>query len=126
MMKSFSVILIFLGVFVLMGGVGYSVFLMSEQSRQTYECKTADLFQTRAEKAEEAYKAAKGTPQGKELEKELKQQLNNEQLAIRACSESKSFYKTRIALGFLIAGVGFVISLVGLGAFLFGRKRSVS
>jgi hypothetical protein len=125
-MKIIGVLLTILGLFVLVGGVGYSIFLINEQSRQTYLCSSVDAYHKKAEKAAEALKAAKGTSQERDLEKDLSQQLENEKTFVQRCSDEKAFYKTWTIAGFSIAAGGFLVSLLGLGVFLFGRKRSAT
>lgn len=125
-MKIFGGLLLILGLLVLVGGVGYSIFLISDQQKPiaNYSCSQMDRSRTEVEKAQEAYDAAKGSPRERELEKTLRQRLENEQAAVRGCSEGKAFYKTRITVGFLVGAGGFLLSLVGSGVFLLGRKRA--
>jgi hypothetical protein len=122
-MKTIGVLVLVIGVLVAIGGVGYGSFLMSEQSRRSYLCGRVEPSRAEVEKAAEAYKAAKGTPQEKDAEKKLKQLSENELTAIRGCAEEKSFYRTWIAAGFSVAAGGLLSSIIGLGIFLFGRQR---
>jgi hypothetical protein len=125
-MKIIGALILLVGILLVIGGVGYSLNLILEQSRRTYTCSQVETNRKNAEKAEEDFKAARGTPQEKDLESKLKKALELASNSILWCSEERSFYKTWITAGFLIAGGGLVVSLIGLGIFLFGRRRQIS
>jgi hypothetical protein len=123
-MKIIGVLVLVIGILVAIGGSGYGLSLMSEQSGRTYICGRVEPSRAEVEKAAEAYKAAKGTAQERDAEKKLKQSSETELMAIQGCADEKSFYRNRIAVGFSAAAGGLLISLVGLGVYLFGRRRS--
>ncbi len=120
-MKIIRVLLIIFGILLLVGGAVAAITLLT--AGEHFRCKDVAISDKEYKDSIIEWQAAKGTPRENHLQK-VTEGLRGVYLGkLRSCDEVKSEQNILTIVSLVVAGIGFLLTIVG---FFIGRKKAIT